>query len=273
MSAARSMIRRRWLLLASESQVIFHLAAAVGVKLIVARPFHTLENNLRGISCLLEIALRQGCRTVIASSSEVYGKGVKVPFAEDDDLLLGPPSKLRWSYAAGKMVDEFLALAQAAELGADMVCARLFNTIGPRQSGAYGMVVPRFVQQALTGQPLTVYGDGQQSRCFCDVGDVVAALIGLAAARPAGGLVVNVGSREEVSILELAGRVLRLTGSASRTQLVPFDEAYAPGFEDLGRRVPDTTRIEQLLGWRPTRKLDESLLSVIDYERTHLGKS
>jgi UDP-glucose 4-epimerase len=259
--------------LASESRVIFHLAAAVGVKLIVARPFHTLESNLRGMACLLEVALRHGCRTVIASSSEVYGKGVKVPFAEDDDILLGPTSKLRWSYAAGKMVDEFLALAQVTELGADIVCARLFNTIGPRQSGAYGMVVPRLIQQALTGQPLTVYGDGRQSRCFCDVRDVVSALIGLAAAPQSRGRVVNVGSTEEVSILDLAGRILRLTLSTSSTQLVHFDEAYAPGFEDLERRVPDTTRIEQLLGWRPTRKLDESLLSVIDYERARMGKS
>ena len=256
--------------LASQSQVIFHLAAAVGVKLIVERPVQTIETNIRGTEQVLDAALRYRCRTLVASTSEVYGKGARVPFAEEDDVLLGPTSKSRWAYAASKMVDEFLSLAYVAEYGADVACVRLFNTIGPRQSGQYGMVVPRLVRQALRGEPLTVYGDGQQSRCFCDVRDVIRAVIGLAATEQANGGVYNVGSKEEVSILGLAERILKLSGSSSKILLVPFQEAYGPGFEDMQRRLPDTTRIQRLIEWQPARNLDETLVSIIEYERRQL---
>jgi UDP-glucose 4-epimerase len=259
--------------MASESQVIFHLAAAVGVKLIVEQPVQTIETNIRGTKHVLDVAVRYRCRTLVASTSEVYGKGAKVPFAEEDDVLLGATSKSRWAYAASKMVDEFLALAYGAEYGAEIVCVRLFNTVGPRQSGQYGMVVPRLVRQALRGEPLTVFGDGQQSRCFCDVRDVIGALVGLAAEDRATGGVYNVGSTEEVSIFELAERILQLTGSRSSIRLVPFSEAYAPGFEDMQRRVPDISRIRQLIGWHPTRDLNTILEAIIAHERTELSQS
>lgn len=258
--------------MASESCVIFHLAAAVGVKLIVEQPVHTIETNIKGTECVLDAALRYGCHTVIASTSEVYGKGAKVPFSEDDDVLLGPTSKSRWAYAASKMVDEFLALAYVAEYGANVICARLFNTVGPRQSSQYGMVVPRLVRQALRGEDLTVYGDGTQSRCFSDVRDVVRALVDLAGCPAARGRVCNVGSSEEISILALAQRILQLTGSLSRVRLVPFDEAYAPGFEDMQRRMPDTTRLRQWVGWQPAHNLDETLKTVIAYEHEQLAR-
>ena len=266
---ARALIEEQVVLdrMASESRVIFHLAAAVGVKLVVEQPVHTIETNIKGTEHVLDAAQRYRCRTIVASTSEVYGKGLKVPFSEDDDVLLGPTSKSRWAYAASKMVDEFLALAYVSEYGADNVCVRFFNTVGPRQTGEYGMVVPRLVRQALRGESLTVYGDGKQCRCFCDVRDVVRALIGLAAQDLASGRVYNIGSTEEVSILSLAERVLKLTGSASKIRFVPFGEAYAPGFEDMQRRVPDITRINLLLGWQPTRNLDEILRSIIEYER------
>ena len=256
--------------MASESQVIFHLAAAVGVKLIVEQPVHTIETNIRGTEYVLDVALRYRCRAVVASTSEVYGKGNKVPFSEEDDVVLGPTSRSRWAYAASKMVDEFLSLAYIAEYGADIVCARLFNTVGPRQSGRYGMVIPRLVQQALRDEPLTVYGDGTQTRCFCHVGDVVQALIGLAAQQLDAERVFNVGSTEEISIMDLAGRILKLTDSRSPIRLIPFGEAYAPGFEDMQRRVPDISRIQKLIGWRPTRSLDDILRSVIEYERERM---
>lgn len=253
--------------MASESQVIFHLAAAVGVKLIVEQPVQTIETNIRGTERVLEVAVRYRCRTLVASTSEVYGKGAKVPFAEEDDVLLGATSKSRWAYAVSKMVDEFLAFACGTQYGAEIVCARLFNTVGPRQSGQYGMVVPRLVRQALRREPLTVYGDGHQSRCFCDVRDVIRALVGLAAEDRAAGGIYNVGSTEEVSILELAERILKLTGSQSSIQLVPFAEAYAPGFEDMQRRVPDTSKIRAAIGWTPAIPLDETLRQVIAFYR------
>ena len=259
--------------MASESRVIFHLAAAVGVKLIVEQPVFTIETNIKGTENVLDVALRYRCRAVIASTSEVYGKGAKVPFSEDDDVLLGPTSKSRWAYAASKMVDEFLSLAYAVEYGADVVCARFFNTVGPRQAGQYGMVVPRLIQQALRGDDLTVYGDGKQSRCFCDVRDVVRGVVGLAAQEQASGCVFNIGSTEEISILGLAERILELSGSSSKVRFVPFQEAYAPGFEDMQRRVPDITRINRLLGWSPTRNLDETLKAIIEYERDRLGRA
>lgn len=248
--------------LASEADVIVHLAAAVGVQLIVERPVHTIETNVMGTEAVLKAALRYGCHTLIASTSEVYGKGCKLPFSEDDDVILGATSRSRWAYAASKMVDEFLGLAYQREFGLPVVVVRLFNTVGPRQTGRYGMVIPRFVGQALRGEPLTVYGDGTQSRCFCDVRDVVAALIGLTQHPDAAGRVYNVGSTEEITIRALAERIIMLTGSASSIRSVPYSEAYAPGFEDMQRRVPDISRIQALLGWRPRYTLDEILHSL-----------
>jgi UDP-glucose 4-epimerase len=256
--------------LASQTDVIFHLAAAVGVKLIVEHPVHTIETNVMGTEVVLQAALRHNCRVLLASTSEVYGKGSKIPFSEEDDILLGATSKSRWSYAASKLVDEFLALAYQREYGLAVIPFRLFNTVGPRQTGRYGMVVPRFVGQALRGEAITVYGDGSQSRCFCDVRDVVQALVGLAQHDEAHGQVYNIGGTEEVTIKALAERVKAVTRSESTIVNVPYEEAYAPGFEDMQRRVPDTTRINTLLGWQPHRSLDEILHAVAVYERDKL---
>ena len=253
--------------LAAQAQTVFHLAAAVGVQLIVEHPVHTIVTNVMGTEVVLDAARQYGCRVVLASSSEVYGKGAKVPFSEDDDVLLGPTSRSRWSYAASKMVDEFLALAYQREHGVSVIVARLFNTIGPRQTGRYGMVVPRLTRQALAGEPLTVYGDGTQSRCFCDVRDVVEALLGLAAHGDADGAVFNVGSTQEITIDALARRIRALAASRSDIVYVPYDVAYAAGFEDMQRRVPDTARLSRLTGWQPRRSLDETLHAVIAYER------
>ncbi len=254
--------------LASESQIIIHLAAAVGVQLIVEHPVRTIETNIMGTEAVLKAADRYRAKVLIASTSEVYGKGIRVPFREDDDVVLGPTNKSRWSYAASKMVDEFLALAYHSSRNLPVVIARLFNTVGPRQTGRYGMVIPRFVSQALAGEPITVFGDGQQSRCFCDVSDSVRALVALAGHEAAVGKVFNVGSSEEVSILQLAERVKTTTGSDSNIQLIPYDQAYAPGFEDMRRRVPDTTRIHSLCGWQPHLSLDETLARMTAYTRT-----
>lgn len=245
--------------LTSEVNVVFHLAAAVGVKLIVERPVQTIETNVGGTERVLQAALRYGCRVLLASTSEVYGKGSKVPFAEDDDIMLGPTSRSRWAYAASKMVDEFLGLAYGQEYGLPVIVFRLFNTVGPRQRGRYGMVVPRFVNQALRGEPITVYGDGTQTRCFCDVSDVVHAVIGLAEHEDAPGQVFNVGGTQNISIFALAQRVRELTGSGSEIVRVPYEQAYAPGFEDMARRQPDIDRIRLLTGWEPTVPLDETL--------------
>jgi UDP-glucose 4-epimerase len=253
--------------LASQCDVIFHLAAAVGVQLILQRPVHTIENNVMGTEAVLKAALRYRAKVLVASTSEVYGKGARLPYGEDDDALLGPTSRSRWAYAASKMVDEFLALAYHREYGLPAVVFRLFNTVGPRQTGQYGMVVPRFVQQALAGQPLTVYGDGTQTRCFCNVADAARAIAGLACARQAVGQVFNVGSTEEVTILDLAHRVRDLAGSNSPIELVPYGEAFAAGFEDMQRRVPDTAKIERAIGWRPEHGLDETLRQVIAHYR------
>ncbi len=257
--------------MASEADVIVHLAAAVGVKLIVEHPVQTIETNVMGTEEVLRVALRNKCRVLIASTSEVYGKGSKFPFAEEDDVLLGATSKSRWGYAASKMVDEFLGLAYWREFGLDVVPFRLFNTIGPRQTGQYGMVVPRFIRQALGGEPITVYGDGSQRRCFCDVRDVVTAILGLAGHPDAPGRVYNIGGTEEVSIQELAERVVEMTESDSQITKVPYSEAYAPGFEDMERRVPDTGRVYELLGWKPKRDLREILSDVISYERGRIS--
>jgi UDP-glucose 4-epimerase len=248
--------------LASECQIIIHLAAAVGVQLIVEHPVHTIETNIMGTEAVLQAASRYRAKVLITSTSEVYGKGVRVPFRENDDVVLGPTNKSRWSYAATKMVDEFLALAYHQSRDLPVVIVRLFNTVGPRQTGRYGMVIPRFVKQALADEPITVFGDGRQSRCFCDVSDTVRALISLVGRDDAVGRVFNVGSTEEITILDLAERVRMITGSHSSIQLIPYDQAYAPGFEDMRRRVPDITRIHSLIGWRPQRNLDAILADV-----------
>ena len=255
--------------LASQSDVVIHLAAAVGVKLIVDHPVETIEINVNGTEAVLKAALHYECRVVIASTSEVYGKGSRIPFAEDDDVLLGSTMKSRWSYAASKMIDEFLALAYHREFGLPVTILRLFNTVGPRQRGRYGMVVPRLVAQALAGEPMTVYGTGEQRRCFCDVRDVVEAILGLAEHQGAIGRVFNIGSTEETTILSLAERVRELADRASSIRRIPYDRAYPPGFEDMQRRVPDTSRIHGLLGWTPRRRLDEILAGVIE---AHRGK-
>lgn len=253
--------------LASQADIIIHLAAAVGVNLIIQDPVHTIETNILGTEAILRAALRYGCRVLISSTSEVYGKGSKTPFCEDDDVLLGSTSKSRWAYAASKMVDEFLGLAYHSQHGLEVVPFRLFNTVGPRQTGRYGMVIPRFIRQALKGEPITVYGDGTQRRCFCDVRDVVPAIIGLARCAEACGQIYNIGSTEEVSMRDLAERVKAMTDSRSPIVSISYADAYAPGFEDMQRRVPDTSRIFSLIGWRPTRSLQETLCEVIEYEQ------
>ena len=228
--------------LASQARVVVHLAAAVGVKLIVERPVHTIETNIMGTEAVLKSALRW-MPNVDCRNRQVYGKGARIPFAEEDDVLLGSTSKNRWAYAASKMVDEFLGLAYVHEYGLPVVPFRLFNTVGPRQSSHYGMVIPRFMQAALAGRPIQVYGDGTQSRCFCDVADVVRAIVGLIDPPEAVGKVFNIGGKEEISILGLAEKVRAIANSASEIRFVPYSEAYAPGFEDMQRRLPSTERI------------------------------
>ncbi len=253
--------------LASEASVVVHLAAAVGVQLVVQRPVHTVETNLEGTVAVLRAALRHGCRVLVASTSEVYGKSARVPLREEDDVLLGSTRIARWAYAASKMCDEFLGLAYHREHGLPVVVMRLFNTVGPRQTGRYGMVIPRFVRQALRGEPITVYGSGRQSRCFCDVRDVVRAVVGLAEEPAAAGSVYNIGSTEETPIGELAERVKAVVGGDSLIVRVPYAEAYGPGFEDMERRVPDITRIRRLLGWGPRWSLEETLPAIVAAEQ------
>jgi len=255
--------------LASQADIIVHLAAAVGVKLIVEDPVHTIETNIMGSEMVLRTANRYGCKVLIASSSEVYGKGSKVPFSEEDDCLIGPTTHNRWAYATSKAIDEFLGLAYYHQFGLPVVVMRFFNTIGPRQTGRYGMVVPRFVRWALQNEPIHVYGDGQQSRCFSDVQDVSGAVARLAELPEAVGQVFNIGSQEEVTILELAQRVIQHTGSSSMVELLPYDQAYAPGFEDMRRRVPSVKKLQSLIGYEPKNGLDDSLLRVINWERLH----
>jgi UDP-glucose 4-epimerase len=248
--------------LASEADTIVHLAAAVGVDLVVQSPVHTITTNIGGTEAVLRAARRYRAKTLLASTSEVYGKGIRIPFQEDDDVLLGPTFRARWSYAASKMVDEFLGMAYHREYGLPVVTFRLFNTVGPRQVGRYGMVMPRFVGAALAGKTLQVYGDGTQTRCFCHVKDAVRAIIGLTAESEAVGRVFNIGATHEISIHELAQRVISLTGSSSEIQLVPYAEAYAEGFEDMAKRVPDISRIQGLLGWEPEYTLDDIILDI-----------
>jgi UDP-glucose 4-epimerase len=256
--------------LLDRADVVFHLAAAVGVRLIVESPVRTMATNIQGTEIVLELAAKKRKRVLIASTSEVYGKRTLVPFREDDDLLLGPPHKGRWSYACSKAIDEFLALAYWKEKRVPSVVVRLFNTVGPRQTGRYGMVVPTMVRQALEERPITVFGDGSQSRCFAHVSDVVNALIDIALRSDAVGEVYNVGNDQEVTILALAARVRELAGSSSAIEFVPYGEAYEDGFEDMMRRVPDLTKVHRLIGYRPAYDLDGILRSVIEFESRSL---
>lgn len=258
--------------LASQATIIVHLAAAVGVELVVERPAHTIETNVMGTEAVLKAALRYGNRVLLASTSEVYGKGSRIPFSEDDDILLGPTSKSRWGYAASKMVDEFLGMAYFHEHGLEVVPFRLFNTTGPRQSSRYGMVAPRFVGQALRNDPITIFGDGSQQRCFCDVRDVVRAIIALGLHPDAPGRTYNVGNTEEISIRGLAERVRTVTRSTSEIVVISYEQAYAPGFEDMQRRVPDISRITGLVGWTPEITLDQTLERIrADLATQHAG--
>lgn len=256
--------------------VVFHLAAAVGVDLIIRDPVHVIETNILGTAAVLKAAARHGAAVLLASSSEIYGKGDNVPFEEDSDRLLGPTSRWRWSYATSKAVDEYLGLAYHRQLGLPVTVFRPFNTVGLRQTGHYGMVVPRFVEQALRGVELTVFGDGSQTRSFCDVRDLVSALIGLMECSDAPGQIFNIGSPYEISVHDLARTVLRLvdegTGGPasnidSRLRFVPYDEAYEAGFEDMSRRVPDLGRIRDAIGWEPRITFEDTLRDIIEYHR------
>lgn len=253
--------------LVDQCDVIFHLAAAVGVKLIVESPVRTIENNVHGTEVVLSLANKKKKKVLVASTSEVYGLSSEVPFREDGNLVMGATNKGRWSYACSKAIDEFLALAYWREKKLPTIVVRLFNTVGPRQTGQYGMVIPTFVKQALAGRPITVYGSGKQSRCFCYVGDVVGALVKLMDADDSVGEVFNIGSNQEISILDLAKRVKELTDSDSEIVFVPYDEAYEEGFEDMPRRIPDTAKVNKLVGFKPEKRLDEILQAVIDFHR------
>jgi UDP-glucose 4-epimerase len=253
--------------LVDQVDVVYHLAAAVGVRLIVEHPVRTIETNVHGTEVVLTHAAKKNKKVVIASTSEVYGKSADVPFLETGDLKLGQSGKQRWAYACSKLIDEFLALAYWKEKGLPVVIVRLFNTVGPRQTGRYGMVVPNFVGQALAGAPITVFGDGTQTRCFTYVGDVVWALSAIVSEPRAVGEVFNLGNAEEVSIRELAERVKALTGSASPIVNIPYDEAYEAGFEDMPRRVPDISKIRGLIGYEPRVALDDILKQVIAFHR------
>ncbi len=245
--------------LAARAQAIYHLAAAVGVELVVRSPIHVLETNLHETEVLLEAAARNQVPTLIASTSEVYGKSRKPAFSEEDDLLIGPPRQSRWSYACSKLMDEFLGLAFAKERELPVVITRLFNTVGPRQTGRYGMVLPRFIAAAQAGRPLTVFGDGRQTRCFCYVADTVEALVRLQHCPAARGEVFNVGSTEEVSIAALARLVIETLGSKSSVQFVPYAEAYAPGFDDMRRRKPMTDKLASAINFRPATPLRRTI--------------
>jgi UDP-glucose 4-epimerase len=247
--------------------VVFHFAAAVGVKLIVEQPVYTIETNIHGTEVVLKHANKKKKLVVIASTSEVYGKSEDVPFREDSDLVMGPTPKHRWAYACSKAIDEFLALAYWKERKLPVIIVRFFNTVGPRQTGQYGMVIPNFVQQALAGKPITVFGDGTQSRSFTHVADVVGALLKLVNEPKAIGQVINLGNVEEVTIWKLAERVRELSGSKSSITLIPYDEAYESGFEDMPRRVPDLSKAEAMIGYKTRHSLDDILLQVIEYFR------
>jgi UDP-glucose 4-epimerase len=250
--------------LIDRSDVVFHFAAAVGVKLIVEQPVHTIETNVHGTEVVLKHANKKKKLVVIASTSEVYGKSNDVPFREDSDLVMGPTPKHRWAYACSKAIDEFLALAYWKERKLPVIIVRFFNTVGPRQTGRYGMVIPNFVRQALAGEPITVFGDGKQSRAFTHVADVVTALLKLVNEPNAIGQVINIGNTEEICIEQLAARVRDLSRSKSPIKYVPYDEAYETGFEDMPRRVPDLSRVKALIGYEPRFSLDDILVQVIE---------
>jgi UDP-glucose 4-epimerase len=254
--------------LIDRNDVIFHFAAAVGVKLIVEQPVHTIETNVHGTEVVLKHANKKKKLVFIASTSEVYGKNTDVPFREDADLVMGPTMKHRWAYACSKAIDEFLALAYWKERNLPVVIVRFFNTVGPRQTGQYGMVLPSFVRQALSGEPITVFGDGKQQRSFTYIGDVVDCLLKLMKEPKSVGGVFNIGNKEEVTILGLAEQVKNLTGSASPIVFVPYDKAYEEGFEDMPRRVPDLTKIHTLVGYEPKVQLNEIITRVIEYFRS-----
>jgi len=257
--------------LVSECDIIFHLAAAVGVRNIIDRPINTIEVNIGGTEMILRTASRYRRRVLIASTSEVYGKGVDFPFREDDDTLSGPTRRSRWSYAASKAIDEFLSFAYHEEVGLPVTLFRLFNTVGPRQLGQYGMVVPRFVRWALTNEPIQVYGDGRQQRCFANVFDVVRAIQGLAERDETIGELYNIGSAEEISIMGLAERIRDRADSASEIKLIPYDQAYQQsGFEDFRRRVPSISKIQSAIGWGPSTPLDLTIDQIIAYYQAEM---
>jgi UDP-glucose 4-epimerase len=254
--------------LVDDADIVYHLAAAVGVELIVESPVRAIETNVHCTEVVLAQAAKKRKPVFVASTSEVYGKSTALPFREDGDIVLGATDKGRWSYACSKAIDEFLAIAYWKERKLPTVIGRMFNTVGPRQTGRYGMVLPTFVRQALAGQPLTVHGDGTQTRCFCHVSDVVRALAGLMlAGEPAYGMAFNIGATQEVAIETLANKVREMTGSDSEVVYVPYDEAYEAGFEDMVRRVPDTSRINGLLGWEPTHSLEDVIADVIEHQQ------
>ena len=250
-------------ILIEQCDVVFHLAAAVGVQLIVDKPVHTIETNIHGTEVVLDIANKFCRKVLVASTSEVYGKSEAVPFREDDDTVLGSTKFSRWSYACSKAIDEFLALAYCEQYGLKAIIARLFNTVGPRQTGQYGMVIPRFVEWGLKGEPLLIYGDGQQKRCFGYVGDVVEALIGLINCTNAPGRVYNIGSTEEISIEHLADKIIEMTGGRSEKKFISYEQAYGKPFDDMARRVPCLERIKETIGFEPKTSLDEILQTVI----------
>jgi len=254
--------------LIEKCDMVFHLAAAVGVKLIAEDPVRTIETNISGTELVLDISNKFGKKILIASSSEVYGKNEAVPFREDDDIVLGSTSLSRWSYACSKAIDEFLGLAFCRQYGLDVVIGRFFNTVGPRQTGQYGMVVPRFIRSALNNEPLTIYGTGRQTRCFTYVGDLIEAVIGLMNCKQAAGKVYNIGSSEEISIEELADRIIKITGSKSTKQYIPIEVAYGRPIEDMMRRVPCLERIEKTIGWKPKTNLNEMLQLIIESEKS-----
>jgi len=256
--------------LVEQSEVVFHLAAAVGVKLVTEKPVETIETNIVGVAVVLEASNRFGKKILIVSSSEVYGKNESVPFREDDDIVLGSTSSLRWSYGCSKVIDEFLGLAFYQEYGLNVIIARFFNTIGPRQTGQYGMVVPRFVQRSLRNEPLLIHGTGQQRRCFCYVADVVDAVVALRNCEEAAGQVYNIGSNEEIAIEELADKIIEMTGSKSKKEFISYEEAYGRAIDDMMRRVPSLERINKTIGWEPKTSLDEMLRMVIESERVKM---
>jgi UDP-glucose 4-epimerase len=254
--------------LMARSDVCYHLAAAVGVKLIVERPLQSLMTNIRGSEIVFEKAHKHSTRVLVTSTSEIYGKNTSDRLSEEDDRVLGSPLKSRWSYSEAKAIDEILAYTYWREKGLETVIVRLFNTVGPRQTGSYGMVIPRFVSQALRGEPITVYGTGEQTRCFCYVGDVVGGMVALCENPDAFGRVFNLGGVEEVSMRDLAERIIDAAGSTSKLEFIPYDVAYEEGFEDMQRRVPDTTRAHNLVGFAPTVGLDEIIAMVIAEQRS-----